>query len=43
MRVLIADDDRVYVRMVSNYLKQRGLEPIPVYDGMQTMMFARRT
>jgi DNA-binding response OmpR family regulator len=43
MRVLIADDDRVHVRMVSNYLKQRGLEPTPVYDGVQTMMFARRT
>jgi DNA-binding response OmpR family regulator len=43
MKVLIADDDRVLVRMVSNYLKQRGLEPTPVYDGMQTMMFARRT
>ena len=43
MKVLIADDDRVHVRMVSNYLRQRGLEPTPVYDGMQTMMFARRT
>ncbi|HMD83725.1 MAG TPA: response regulator [Terriglobia bacterium] len=43
MKVLIADDDRVYVRMVSNYLKHRGLEPAPVYDGMQTMMFALRT
>jgi CheY-like chemotaxis protein len=42
MKVLIADDDRVHVRMVSNYLKQRGLELISVYDGMQTMMFARR-
>ncbi len=43
MKILIADDDRVHVRLVSNYLKQRGLEPTPVYDGMQTMMFARRT
>ncbi len=43
MKVLIADDDRVHVRMVSNYLKQRGLEPTAVYDGMQTMMFARRS
>lgn len=42
MKVLIADDDRVHVRTVSNYLKQRGLEPTAVYDGMQTMMFARR-
>ena len=43
MKVLIADDDRVYVHMVSIFLRQRGLEPTPVYDGMQTMMFARRT
>jgi len=43
MKVLIADDDRVYVRMVSNYLKHRGMEPAPVYDGMQTLMFALRT
>jgi len=43
MRVLIADDDRVHVRLVSNYLMQRGFEPTAVFDGMQTMMFARRT
>ena len=43
MKALIADDDQVYVRLVSNYLRQRGLEAIPVFDGMQTMMFARRT
>jgi len=43
VKVLIADDDRVLVRMVSNYLRQRGLEATPVYDGMQTMMFARRS
>ncbi|HMD83156.1 MAG TPA: response regulator [Terriglobia bacterium] len=43
MRVLIADDDRVYVRMVSNYLKEWGLDSIAVYDGVQTMMFAGRT
>jgi DNA-binding response OmpR family regulator len=43
MKVLIADDDRVHVRLVSNYLRQRGFEATPVYDGVQTMMFARRT
>ena len=43
MKVLIADDDRLHVRMVSNYLKQRGLDPTAVFDGMQAMMFARRT
>jgi CheY-like chemotaxis protein len=43
MKVLIADDDRVHVRLLSNYLMQRGFEPTAVYDGMQTMMFARKT
>jgi DNA-binding response OmpR family regulator len=43
MKVVITDDDRVHVRRVSNYLKRPGLEPTSVYDGMQTMMFARRT
>jgi DNA-binding response OmpR family regulator len=43
MKVLIADDDRILVRTVATYLKQRGFETIPVYDGMQTMMFTQRT
>jgi CheY-like chemotaxis protein len=43
MRVLIADDDRVHVRMVSRFLNQRGIDTTPVFDGMQTLMFARRT
>ncbi len=43
MRVLIADDDCVHVRMVSNFLNQRGIDTTPVYDCMQTLMFARRT
>lgn len=43
MKILIADDDRVFVSMLSNYLRKHGFELIPVYDGVQTMMFARRT
>jgi len=43
MKALIADDDRVHVRMVSNFLRQKGIEAIPVYDGVQTLMFTRRT
>ena len=39
---MIADDDRMQVRMVSNYLKQRGMECTLVHDGMQAMMFAVR-
>lgn len=43
MRALIADDDRMHVRMLSNFLKQKGIESTPVYDGMQTLMFTRRS
>lgn len=34
MKVLIADDDRVRVRMVSNYLERRGFEAtaVPVLE-----------
>ena len=42
MKILIADDDRVHVRMVSNFLRQKGMEITPVYDGIQTLMFTRR-
>jgi len=43
MKVLIADDGRVRVRMDSNYLEQRGFQTTPVFDGMPIVMFSRRT
>ena len=41
-RVLIADDDRVFVLMVSKGLKAKGFEISVAYDGMQAMMGAVR-
>ena len=43
MKVSIADDGRVPVRMVSNCLAKLGSETAPVFDGMQTVMFSHRT
>ena len=43
MKFLIADDGRVRVRMVSNYLEQPGFQTTPVFDGMPIVMFSRRT
>ncbi len=43
MKFLIADDGRVRVRMVSNYLELRGFQTTPVFEGMPTVMFSRRT
>jgi DNA-binding response OmpR family regulator len=42
VKVMIADDDRARVRMVPNYLEQRGFQTTPVFDGMPTVMFSHR-
>ena len=41
-RVLIADDDKVFVLMVSKGLRAKGFEVSVAYDGMQAMMGAVR-
>lgn len=40
MRILIADDDRVTVQLLSSVLKAAGYEMSIAYDGMQALMMA---
>ena len=42
MRILIADDDRVLVHMLSARLRARGLDTVAAYDAMQTWMAVQR-
>ena len=42
MRVLIADDDRVTVQLLTSVLKANGYEVRAAYDSMQAFMFAVR-
>ena len=42
MKVLIADDDRVFSHMVARVLQRKGWEVVPAYDAMQAVMFATR-
>ncbi len=41
-KVLIADDDKVFVLMVSKGLRAKGFDVSVAYDGMQAMMGAVR-
>jgi CheY-like chemotaxis protein len=43
MKVLVADDDRVHVRLVSERLKRMGHDVVVAFDGMQTWMAAIRS
>jgi CheY-like chemotaxis protein len=38
MKVVLADDDKVVVQMISAGLKKRGIEIIPAFDAMQAVM-----
>lgn len=38
MRILVVDDDRVIVHLLSSRLRAKGLEIVPAYDAMQTWM-----
>jgi CheY-like chemotaxis protein len=42
MRVLVADDDRVVVALLTKLLRGEGHEVIPVFDAMQAVMFGLR-
>jgi CheY-like chemotaxis protein len=42
MRVLIADDDRVFSQMMVALCKQKGWRAMAAYDTMQVLMFAAR-
>ena len=43
MKVLVADDDRVHVHMLSAMLRKRGVEVIAAYDALQAWMAVVRT
>ena len=40
MKVLVADDDRVWVEVLGTAFRKKGFEVLPAFDGMQTMMAA---
>ncbi len=42
MKILIADDDRVYVRLVAARLAAKGIEVFTAYDAMQAWMATTR-
>jgi len=42
MKVVIADDDKVVIRLLSAGLRRSGLEVIPAYDAMQAIMATMR-
>ncbi|MFZ0963555.1 MAG: response regulator [Terriglobia bacterium] len=42
MKVLIADDDRVYVRLLAARLAAKGIEVATAFDAMQAWMTAMR-
>jgi CheY-like chemotaxis protein len=42
MRVLIADDDRVFSQMMVALCQQKGWRAMAAYDTMQVLMFAAR-
>jgi two-component system, OmpR family, response regulator len=42
MRVLIADDDRVLVRMLGAAFRKAGWEVVQAFDAMQAVMFTTR-
>lgn len=40
--ILVADDDRMTVQLISARLRKAGYDVIPAYDAMQAHMFAQR-
>ena len=43
MRVLLADDDRIQVQMVSSRLKAKGVDVVVAFDAMEAWMIAMKT
>jgi CheY-like chemotaxis protein len=43
MKVVLADDDRVVVQMITAGLKKRGIQTIPAFDAMQAVMATMRS
>ena len=40
--ILVADDDRIVTRLLSEHLTEKGFNVVQAFDGMQTMMAIRR-
>lgn len=43
MKVLIADDDKVLVQLLTVGLKKRGIDAVTAFDTMQAVMSAQRS
>ena len=43
MKVLIADDDRVFVELLATRLRAQGCQVVAAYDAMQAVMHAMRS
>ena len=41
-KVLVADDDRVTVQLLTTHLRKAGYEVVQAFDAMQAFMFAQR-
>jgi CheY-like chemotaxis protein len=42
-RVLVADDDKVWVELLRHKLRERGFEVVTAYDCIQTLMVAMKS
>jgi two-component system response regulator MprA len=42
MKILVADDDRTFSKLLCNQLAAAGFEPMVALDGMQALMFSRK-
>lgn len=42
MKILVADDDRSFSRLMCKHLTAAGFEPIAALDGMQALMYSRK-
>jgi len=43
MRILVADDDRVFMHLIAELLRNKGHQIVPVFDAMQVVMLATRS
>lgn len=43
MRVVVADDDKIVVEMLSTGLRKRGIDVTPAFDAMQAVMHTMKT
>jgi DNA-binding response OmpR family regulator len=41
--ILVADDDKTIVALVSEFLRKNGFHPVPAFDSMQAMVGVRQS